>query len=294
MGTPGFAVPALDALVAAGHQIVAAYTRAPQPANRGKALSRSAVHTRAEALGIPVHTPRTLRDADEQATFAAHAADVAVVAAYGLLLPQIILDAPEHGCLNIHGSLLPRWRGAAPIQRAILAGDAETGITIMQMAAGLDTGPMILAGSTPIAGKTAGQLTDELSMIGARLMVQALAGSLAAIPQPEYGVTTAPKISKVEAHLDFTQPAGDLERAVRAYNPAPGAWCEIAGERLKILYATIIPGQFAPGMTADDRLTIGTGDGALQPTLLQRPGKPAMPLAALLNGWPIPAATRVT
>jgi len=284
MGTPPFAVPALDALVAAGHDIVAAYTRAPQPANRGKALARSAVHLRAEALGIAVHVPRTLRDAAEQAVFAAHDADLAVVAAYGLLLPQAVLDAPARGCLNIHASLLPRWRGAAPIQRAILAGDAETGVTIMAMEAGLDTGPMLRARTTPIAAKTAGELTSELARIGAELLVETLGHALDATPQPATGVTLAPKISKAEARLDFGQPAARLERAVRAFNPAPGAWCEIAGERIRILAAGVIPGRFTPGAISDG-LVIGTADGALAPTLAQRPGKPAMPVRDLLNGW---------
>jgi methionyl-tRNA formyltransferase len=287
MGTPPFAVPTLDALVAAGHRIVAVYTRAPQPAGRGKALAKSAVHLRAEALDIPVRTPATLRDAAAQADFAALGADVAVVAAYGLLLPQAVLDAPARGCLNVHASLLPRWRGAAPIQRSILAGDAETGVTIMAMEAGLDTGPMILAEAVPVATKTAGELTHELAALGARLMVEALAGSLAANPQPAEGVTLAPKISKAEARLDFTQPATTLERAVRAFNPAPGAWCEIAGERIKILAAHVAPPKLAPGHIGPG-LAIGTGDGVLQPDIVQRPGRPAMPLAALLNGWTLP------
>ncbi len=292
MGTPPFAVPALAALAAAGHDIIAAYTRAPQPANRGKALQKSAVHLAAEAMGVAVLTPRTLRDAAAQAEFAAFSADIAVVAAYGLLLPQPILDTPSRGCLNIHASLLPRWRGAAPIQRAILAGDAETGVTIMQMAAGLDTGPMILKGATPIADKTAGALTDELAALGAALMVTALAGDLAATPQPDTGVTLAPKISKAEARLDFSRRAVDLERAVRAYNPAPGAWCEIDGERLKILAARAEAGDLPASVTGPG-LAIGTSDGILHPMIVQRPGKPAMTVRDLLNGWAIPAGTLV-
>lgn len=293
MGTPPFAVPALDALVAAGHEIVAVYTRAPQPAGRGKALAKSAVHLRAEALGIAIHTPRTLRDAAEQATFAALVADVAVVAAYGLLLPQAVLDAPVCGCINIHASLLPRWRGAAPIQRAILAGDMETGVTIMAMEAGLDTGPMILARATPVAGKTAGELTAELAATGADLLVKALDGDLVGTPQPGAGVTLAPKISKAEAHLDFSRDAVSLECAVRGFNPAPGAWTMIGGERLKILAAQAVPGAFAAGVIADDRLTFGTGDGGLRATVVQRAGKPAMAAADLLNGWTLPPGTRV-
>jgi methionyl-tRNA formyltransferase len=293
MGTPQFAVPALDALAAAGHEIVAVYTRAPQPAGRGKALMKSAVQLRAEVLGLPVLTPRSLKDADAQAVFAAHNADVAVVAAYGLLLPQAVLDAPHRGCLNIHASLLPRWRGAAPIQRAILAGDAETGVTIMAMAAGLDTGPMLLSAATPVAGKTAGDLTAELAAMGAELLIAALAGPLIATPQPAEGVTLAPKISKAEARLDFTQPAVALERAVRAFNPAPGAWTLIGGERLKILAAEVVPGAFSAGVIADDRLTFGTGDGGLRPVWVQRAGKPAMTARDLCNGWALSPGTAV-
>ncbi len=293
MGTPAFAVPALDALAAAGHDIVAVYTRAPQPAGRGKALAKSAVQLRAEALGLPVITPRTLKDADAQAVFAAHGADVAVVAAYGLLLPQPVLDAPRLGCINIHASLLPRWRGAAPIQRAILAGDAMTGVTIMQMEAGLDTGPTIAIAATPVAGKTAGALTGELAVMGAELLLAALAGPLDATLQPGEGVTLAPKIAKAEARLDFTTPAVALERAVRAFNPAPGVWTMIGGERLKILAAEVVPGDFVPGVIADGQLTIGTGDGALRPSWVQRAGKPAMATADLLNGWSLPPGTPV-
>lgn len=293
MGTPGFAVQALDALVAAGHDVLAVYTRAPQPAGRGKALAKSAVHLRAEALGLPVITPRTLKDADAQATFAAHGADVAVVAAYGLLLPQPVLDAPRRGCINIHASLLPRWRGAAPIQRAILAGDAETGVTIMQMEAGLDTGPMISAAATPVGSKTAGALTSELAIMGAELLVEALEGPLASLSQPMDGVTLAPKIAKAEARLDFSRPAVDLERAIRAYNPAPGAWTQIGGERLKILGAEVLAGDFTPGVIADAQLTIGTSAGGLRPVLVQRAGKPAMATADLLRGWALPPGTPV-
>ncbi len=292
MGTPAFAVPALDALVAAGHDVIAVYTRAPQPANRGKGLTRSAVHDRAEALGIPVHMPRTLRDPAAQTAFSALAADVAVVAAYGLLLPQAILEAPARGCLNIHASLLPRWRGAAPIQRAILAGDAETGVTIMAMEAGLDTGPMIRHRATPVAGKTAGELTAELAAMGAELLVDVLAAPWTATPQPETGVTLAPKLSKAEARLDVTQPAAQLERAVRAYNPAPGAFIEVAGERLKILSASVAPGGLAPGVIGAG-LAIGTADGVLQPLIVQRAGKPVMPVRDLLNGWSLPPGTRL-
>lgn len=293
MGTPAFALPALDALHAAGHEIVAVFTRAPQPAGRGKALQKSAIHTRADALGIPVHMPRSLKSPEEQARFVAFAADIAVVAAYGLLLPQPILDAPRRGCINIHGSLLPRWRGAAPIQRAILAGDQQTGITIMQMEAGLDTGPMLLTEITPVDGKTAGDLFTELSIMGARLIVRTLAENPVPVPQPGAGATHAAKISKAEAHLDFNQPANLLARAVRAFNPAPGAWVVLHGERMKILGAEVLPGQHSPGITIDDALTIGTNDGLFRPTYVQRAGKPAMTTAELLRGWTIAAGTKL-
>jgi methionyl-tRNA formyltransferase len=296
MGTPAFAVPALDALRSAGHEVIAVYTRAPKPAGRGKQLQMSPVHARAEALGIPVFTPRTFRDADAVAQFVALArdADVATVAAYGLILPPAVLAAPRLGCLNIHASLLPRWRGAAPIQRAILAGDATTGVTIMQMDEGLDTGAMLTVAETPVAGKTAGDLFTELADIGAQLLIDVLFHPRAAVPQPEAGATLAPRIDKAEAHLDTALPAAQLERAVRAFNPAPGAWVEIGGERVKILAATVEAAAPAPGVTLDDRLLIGTADGALRPTLVQRAGKPAMDVKALLNGWRVPVGTRVS
>ncbi len=294
MGTPEFAVPALDALAAAGHDIAAVYTRAPRPAHRGKALTPSPVQARAEALGLTVRCPRTLRDADEQTAFAALDADIAVVAAYGLILPLPVLEAPRLGCVNIHASLLPRWRGAAPIHRAILAGDIETGVTIMRMAEGLDTGAMLATATTTVDRKTGGDLTTELAALGARLLVETLARPLLpGTPQPDAGITYAAKISKDEARLDPLRPAADLERAVRAFNPAPGAWLTVAGERLKILAAEIVPGDFAAGQTIDNRLTIGTIAGALRPTLVQRPGKPAMPVRDLLNGWRVPTGTPV-
>ena len=296
MGTPFFAVPALDALAAAGHEIIAVYTRAPKPAGRGKQLQHSPVHVRAEALGIKVFTPRTFRDpaAVEEFLAVARDCDVAVVAAYGLILPRAVLAAPRLGCLNIHGSILPRWRGAAPVQRAILAGDATTGVTIMQMEEGLDTGPMLAAQETPTAGKTSGDLFAELAALGADLLIDVLAHPRAAVPQPEAGVTLAPRIDKAEAHLSPTLPAAVLEAHVRAFNPAPGAWLEIGGERVKILAASIEPGPAAPGVTVDDKLGIGTADGILRPTTVQRAGKPAMPARALLNGWRVPAGTIIS
>ena len=299
MGTPDFAVPVLDALVAAGHDVVAAYSQPPRAGGRrGRAVVPSPVHARAEALGITVRTPVSLRNAEAQADFAALGADVAVVAAYGLILPQAVLDAPLHGCLNVHGSLLPRWRGAAPVQRAILAGDYETGVGIMQMEAGLDTGAVRLEGRTPIGDKTAGELTAELSTMGAALMVRVL-GDLAAypaVPQPTAGVTYAAKIDKAEARLDFSNDAAEIERKVRAFNPTPGAFFEVAGERVKILAAEtvidLVP-DAPPGTVHDDLLTIRCGKGAVRPTVVQRAGRGVTSAADLLNGFPIPPGTRL-
>ncbi len=290
MGTPDFAVPALKALVAAGHEVVAAYTQPPRPGGRrGKELTITPVHRAAEALGIEVRHPVSLKGAEEQAAFAALNADIAVVAAYGLILPQAVLDAPKHGCLNVHASLLPRWRGAAPIQRAILAGDAETGVTIMQMEAGLDTGPMLAVGKTVVDGKTAGELTEELAELGANLMVEVLADLAAHVPmdQPEDGVTYAKKIDKAETRIDWSQSAVDIERQVRAFAPAPGAWFEFEGERCKVLATELAEGVGTPGAVLDDRLTIACSEGAIQPTLVQRAGRPAMATAELLRGWAI-------
>ena len=296
MGTPDFAVPVLDALVAAGHEVVAAYCQPPRPGGRrGRELVASPVQHRAEALGIEVRTPTTLRDPDAQAAFAALDTDVAVVAAYGLILPRPILAAPRHGCLNVHGSLLPRWRGAAPVQRAILAGDAETGVGIMQMEVGLDTGPVRLEGRTPIDRKTAGDLTAELAAMGARLMVEVLADlpRYPAVPQVEDGMTYAPKIDKVEARIDFAQPAAAIERLVRAFDPAPGAWIEIAGERVKILAAEVEDRTGDPGTVIDERLTIACTTGAIRPTVVQRAGRSPGVTADLLRGFPVAVGTRL-
>ncbi|MFN3516123.1 MAG: methionyl-tRNA formyltransferase [Novosphingobium sp.] len=296
MGTPDFAVPALQALVAAGHAVVAAYTQPPRPGGRrGKELTPTPVHRAAEALGIDVRHPVSLKDAEEQAAFAALNADIAVVAAYGLILPQAVLDALRHGCLNLHGSLLPRWRGAAPIQRAILAGDAETGLGIMRMEAGLDTGPVLLESRTPIARKTAGELSAELAQIGARLIVAVLA-DLSAYPerpQPDEGVTYAKKIDKAETRLNFAQPAEQVERQIRAFTPAPGAWFEYQGERCKVLAAELAEGSGAPGEVLDDALTIACAHGAIRPTRVQRAGRPAMATAEMLRGWTIAAGARL-
>ena len=300
MGTPPFAVPTLAALHAAGHEIVAVYTQPPRPAQRGKKLQQSAVHLWAEAHGLPVRTPKNLRTEEAQAEFAALDLDVAVVAAYGLILPQPILDAPREGCLNVHGSILPRWRGAAPVQRAILAGDTETGVTIMQMDAGLDTGGMRLIGRTPVAGKSAGELTDELAAMGAALMVEVLADLSACppVPQPDDGATYAAKIDKSEARLDFLVSAPQTERQIRAFNPVPGAFFELEGERYKILAADVVhPADTVagavPGVTLDDALTIACNPGAIRATRVQRAGKPAMDAAEMLRGRPIAAGTRL-
>jgi methionyl-tRNA formyltransferase len=295
MGTPDFAVPALEALVKAGHIIVAVYSQPPRPAGRGKALSPSPVHQRAEAMGIEVRTPVSLKDAAVQADFAALDADVAVVAAYGLILPHAVLDAPRHGCMNIHASLLPRWRGAAPIQRAILSGDNVTGVTIMDMAAGLDTGPMRAKHVTKVEGKTAGVLTAELAQAGAALMVEVL-DDIALHPpmaQPQEGVTYAAKIAKAEARIDFTRPALQVERQVRGFNPFPGAFFEYGGERFRILAAHVEHEDGAPGELLDDALLIGCGHGAIRPTLIQRAGKAAMTPEDMLRGFDMSAGSRV-
>ena len=293
MGTPDFAVPTLRALHAAGHEIVAVYSQPPAPSGRGKKLQPSPVHRVADELGIPVLTPKSLRKAEAQEEFAALGADVAVVAAYGLILPQAVLDAPRHGCLNVHASLLPRWRGAAPIHRAVMAGDETTGVTTMQMEAGLDTGPMLAKVTTPIDDKTTGELTAELAELGANLMVEVLAGldQIEPVIQPEDGVTYAAKIDKAEARIDWTRPASELVRHIHGLAPFPGAWCEIDGERVKLLKAEADPASGAPGTVLDDRLMIACGTGALRPIRLQRAGKPAMGLDEFLRGNPVAAGT---
>jgi methionyl-tRNA formyltransferase len=296
MGTPAFAVPTLDALAAAGHEVVAVYSQPPRRAGRGKAVLASPVQERAEALGIAVRTPPSLRDAAEQEAFAALELDAAVVAAYGLILPQPILDAPRYGCLNVHGSILPRWRGAAPIQRAILAGDETTGITIMGMERGLDTGPMRALRETEIDGKTAGELTDELAAIGAALMVEVLDNPdfYPSVAQPEDGVTYAAKIEKHEAKLDFGRPAAAVERQVRAFNPAPGAYFEYRGERIKVLAAIVQNLSGAPGSVLDHGLSIACAQGSIVPTLVQRAGRAAMTPSELLRGFVIPAGAKLS
>jgi methionyl-tRNA formyltransferase len=291
MGSPDFAVPSLEALAAAGHDIAAVYSQPPRPAGRGKGERRTAVHERAEALGLDVLTPRTLRDAGEQARFATLNADVAVVAAYGLILPKPILEAPKQGCINVHASLLPRWRGAAPIQRAILAGDELTGVTIMEMEEGLDTGAMLLKRETKVDGKNAGELTGELARIGADALIEWLADPVAGTPQPNRGVTYAPKIDKAEARIAWTAKADDIERQVRAFNPVPGAWFEANGERIKLLDAEVVDGAGHPGEVVGLPLVIACGEDAIHCRAVQRAGKGAMGVEELLRGFAIPVGT---
>ncbi|MEO3435083.1 methionyl-tRNA formyltransferase [Inquilinus sp. CAU 1745] len=299
MGTPDFAVPSLRALIDAGHDVAAVYTQPPRPAGRGHRERRSPVHEAALTAGIEVRHPGSLKDAGEQAAFAALGLDAAVVAAYGLILPKPILDAPRLGCVNVHASLLPRWRGAAPIQRAILAGDEETGVTIMMMEAGLDTGPMLLKAHVPIAAETdAGTLHDALAGLGAELIVPALAGladgSLRAEPQPEDGVTYAAKITKEDGRLDW-EDAALADRQVRALTPWPGVWFDHEADRIKVLAIETVPDAHgAPGEVLDDRLTIACArGGAVRPLRLQRPGKGPVDAQAFLRGYPLPAGIRL-
>jgi methionyl-tRNA formyltransferase len=292
MGTPEFAVPTLSEIVSSGHEVVAVYTRAPKPAGRGQAERKSPVQLAAEAMGIPVLTPRSLKGADEQGVFALHDADLAVVVAYGLLLPKAILEAPRLGCLNLHGSLLPRWRGAAPMQRAIMAGDTQTGVMVMQMDEGLDTGPVALGEVIPIgADTTAGELHDAMMRVGADLMGRALAalerGSLEFTPQPEGGVTYASKIEKGETRIDWSRSAADVHNHIRGLSPFPGAWFEIelGGKpvRVKALRSTLAAGGGVAGTVLPD-LTIACGTGAVRLVQVQREGKTAMDAATFLRG----------
>lgn len=298
MGTPDFAVPLLAELIAEGHDIAAVYSQPPRPKGRGMKEVPSPVAALALEHGIEVRTPASLRKPEPQAEFAALNLDVAVVAAYGLLLPKPILDAPRLGCWNLHGSLLPRWRGAAPIQRAVMAGDAETGVMVMRMEEGLDTGPFLLTAKTPIDRKTAGELTDELANTGAKLMAQGLklleSGNASAAPQGEEGATYARKILKDEARIDWTRSAVEVDCHIRGLSPWPGAFSEANGERLKILYAEPVDGRGAPGTVLDDQLTIACGDGAVRLTRVQRPGKSAMAAADLLRGWSLAKGTVLT
>jgi len=292
MGSPDFGVPSLNALVEAGHEVVAAYCQPPRPAGRGKAERKTAVHERAEELGIEVRTPKSLRNDEEQARFRMLDADLAVVAAYGLILPKPILEAPRGGCVNVHASLLPRWRGAAPIQRTILAGDETSGITIMQMDEGLDTGPMLHRLTLDIRGKNSGQVTEEMSNLGATALLDWLGHPTPPEPQPVAGATYAKKVNKAEARIDWTQPAAQIERQVRAFAPSPGAWFEANGERIKLLEAAV--GNDAsgrPGEVLDDNLNIATGDGYVRPLKVQRAGRAAMSPGDLLRGFAIPKGT---
>jgi len=298
LGTPDFAVPSLAALLDAGHELAAVYTQPPRPAGRGKKPRPSPVQGFAAARGLPVRCPADFKDAGTQAAFAALALDAAVVVAYGLLLPPAVLAAPRLGCLNAHASLLPRWRGAAPIQRALLAGDRETGVTIMVLDEGLDTGPILTAERLAIGPRTtAAELHDRLAALSARLLVAALeglaAGRLAPRPQPETGVTYAPKLTPADGRLDWRRPAAELEALVRACDPRPGAWFEAAGTRVKALAAELVEGSGGapPGRVLDDRLTVACGRGALRPTRLQRAGGAALATAEFLRGFSLPAGT---
>jgi methionyl-tRNA formyltransferase len=293
MGTPDFAVPTLRALHEAGHEILAVYTQPPRPAGRGKALRPSPVQQAAEILDLPVRCPESLKDLSAQAQFLELEAEAAVVVAYGLILPEAVLIAPPQGCFNVHASLLPRWRGAAPIQRAILAGDHVTGVTIMRMEAGLDTGPMLLKASTPVEEKTSGALHDELAALGAALMVDALSRLDSLVPEPQDAreATYAAKIVKAEARLEFRKPALRLEREVRAFAPFPGAWFTLDGERIKVLAAREIGVEGAPGTVLDDALTIACGNAALRPLTVQRAGRPAMATQDFLRGRSVPVGT---
>ena len=295
MGTPDFAVPTLQALVDAAHEVVCVYTQPPRPGGRrGRELTPSPVQSRAEDLGIEVRHPTSLRSPEEQARFAELEADVAIVAAYGLILPQAVLDAPRHGCLNVHASILPKWRGAAPIHRSIMAGDPVTGVTIMKMEAGLDTGPMLAFARTPIEDKTTGELTEELAEIGAQLIVGTLIDLAALHPleQDDDKATYAAKIDKSEARIDWSRPAEEVARHIRGLSPFPGAWFELDGERVKVLRAEAAEGRdAAPGEVLDDRMTIACGQGAIRPLELQRAGKPRMDKETFLRGRAVSAGT---
>jgi methionyl-tRNA formyltransferase len=302
MGTPEFAVPTLAEVIGAGHEIVAAYSQPPRAAGRGMAERKSPVQVFAESAGIEVFTPTSLKGSEAQAVFAGHAADAAVVVAYGLLLPNAILDAPKHGCFNLHPSKLPRWRGAAPIQRPIMSGDSETAAMVMRMEAGLDTGPICLGETVPIGpDQTSGDMHTILAQRGASLMVRALSalerGTLDCTPQAEEGVTYAKKIDKSEARIDFSKDAREVHNLIRGLSPFPGAWFEVAAEgtpeRIKVLRASLAEGKGGPGEVLDDQLTVACGTGAVRLVELQRAGKKPMSAADVLRGFPIPPGTRL-
>ncbi|MBA4764136.1 MAG: methionyl-tRNA formyltransferase [Erythrobacter sp.] len=297
MGSPEFAVPTLQALVDAAHEVVCVYTQPPrQGGRRGKELTKTPVHQLAERLGIEVRHPTSLKSAEEQERFAALDPDVAVVAAYGLILPQPILDAPKRGCLNVHASLLPAWRGAAPIHRSIMAGDEVTGVTIMQMEAGLDTGPMLATVRTPVEDKTTGELTEELAELGAQLMVGTLIDldALHPVEQDDEAATYAKKIDKAEARIDWSRPAAEVVRHIHGLSPFPGAWFELGGVRVKILRAELAEASGEAGTVLDGDLAIACGEGAIRPARLQRAGKPAMDLAEFLRGNAIEKGAHLT
>ncbi len=298
MGTPDFAVSALDAILEAGHEVIAVYTQPPRPAKRRQKEQPSPVQLRTKEKGFKIRTPVSLSGGQEQEAFAALGADVALVAAYGLLLPKPILEAPRFGCINIHASLLPRWRGAAPIQRAIMEGDSETGVSIMQMDEGLDTGPIFLQEAITITvGENYGSLHDRLAELGARSAVRVLTGletgKAVAIPQESEGASYAHKIDRAEAHIDWRGSSEAVGRQVRALSPRPGAWCEVAGQRLRILEGTPSNLKGEPGEVLDNELTVACGHGAFQITRAQRPGRAAMDAATLLRGFPVAAGTKV-
>ena len=298
MGTPDFSVPSLAELMAQGHNIAAVYTQPPRPKGRGLGEKPSPVAKLAAAHGLAVRTPPTLKNAEAQAEFAALDIDAAVVMAYGLILPKAVLDAPRLGCFNLHASLLPRWRGAAPIQRAVMAGDEETGVMVMHMDEGLDTGPVLMAERVAVARKTSGELHNELSKLGADLMTRALAalerGSVQEQPQPQTGATYAKKILKEEARIDWTKSAREVDCLIRGLSPSPGAWAEANGERLKILYSETVNGSGAPGEMLGDDLTIACGEGALRLVRLQRAGRGVMSVSELLRGFALPRGARLT
>ena len=296
MGTPDFAVSTLSALIDAGHEIVCVYAQPPRASGRGLQLRPTPVHAFAEARGIEVRTPLSLKSTEEQQHFADVKADAAVVVAYGLLLSQAVLDAPKYGCFNVHASLLPRWRGAAPIQRAIMAGDAESGVTIMRMEAGLDTGPMLKVGRLAIGAETtASSLHDELAVVGSKLVVEVLQNpSVHGVIQPVDGVTYAKKIEKAEAHIDFSKSAMEVRNHIHGLSPFPGAWCMMNGTRVKILRCIVIEGSGSAGEMLDDELAVACGVGALRFTSLQREGKGVMDAATFLRGFPVPKGTRLS
>ena len=296
MGTPDFAVPTLAELIAQGHDIAAVYSQPPRPKGRGMALEPGPVHAFAERAKLPVRTPLSLKSTEEQTAFAALDVDAAIVVAYGLLLPKAVLDAPRLGCFNLHGSLLPRWRGAAPIQRAVMAGDAQTGVMVMRMEEGLDTDPVLMAEKVPVGRKTSGDLAAELSRLGADLMVRALGalerGAVTPQPQSDQGVTYAKKITKDEARIDWGKSAGEIDCLIRGLAPSPGAFTEVKGERLKILNAMPVRDRGEPGEVITDDLTVGCGEGALKLLKVQRAGKGVMEARELLKGFPLPSGTK--